>query len=129
LTTTDPIRHTLTVARRRSRERPLLCVGRVLAAARAMPGAALKLDDWKTSCCAKVRSLQKNRVSTERSWVRLPPESVHQARLGGRIVRDRTALVGFLNNLTVAGFLRKETELDSVRSVTYRVQDPIVRFS
>jgi uncharacterized protein len=50
-------------------------------------------------------------------------------RLGGRIGRDRTALSGLLNNLMAAGFLRKEAELDSVRSVTYRVQDPIVRFS
>jgi uncharacterized protein len=50
-------------------------------------------------------------------------------RLGGRIGRDRTALSVFLNNLTEAGFLRKETELGRVRAVTYCVQDPIVRFS
>jgi uncharacterized protein len=50
-------------------------------------------------------------------------------RLGGRIGRDRTALSALLNNLMTAGFLRKETELDSVRAVTYLLQDPIVRFS
>ncbi len=50
-------------------------------------------------------------------------------RLGGRIGRDRTALSVLLNNLTAAGFLRKETELGRVRAVTYCVEDPIVRFS
>ena len=50
-------------------------------------------------------------------------------RLGGRIGRDRTALSVLLNNLTAAGFLRKETELGRVRAVTYCVEDPIIRFS